>query len=234
METIDIASLPIKENDWLLDLGCGEGRHSIACCFHHPNANVIGLDLSFSSLKTAKEKHTDFFENEQISRYVNSSGFDLPFSGSSFDHVICSEVLEHIESYELFLNEIRRVLKPNGQLSISVPRKWPEKICWLLSNEYHQIKGGHVRIFNTDALQNEIVERDFTFLEKYWAHALHSPYWWLRCLWWRDGNENVLSALYHRVLVWDLLKRPRFTQLAEKWLNPFMGKSTVMHFKKNA
>jgi len=38
---------------------------------------------------------------------------------------------------------------------------------------------------------------------------------------------------YHKLLVWDLLKRPRITQLLERWMNPVMGKSVVMYFRKH-
>lgn len=232
METIDIPSLPVNKHDWVLDLGCGEGRHSIACCFHFPSAQVIGLDLSLQSLQAAINKHSEFLGQHHNGHYIKASGFDLPFPDSRFDHIICSEVLEHIDNYELFLDEIYRVLKPGGLLSVSIPRAWPEKICWALSKEYHQVEGGHVRIFSARTLKQKIIERHFVFLRQHWAHALHSPYWWLRCLWWRAGKENPLSAVYHRLLVWDLLKRPWLTRYIERALNPLMGKSTVFYFRK--
>ena len=231
METIDIQSLPITSKQCVLDLGCGEGRHSIACVYHFDDVSVFGLDLSFNDISKAHKKSTDFFQSEKIT-YLNGSGLLLPFADSSIDHVICSEVLEHIDDYSAMLSEIKRVLKPQGSLSVSVPRQWPETICWALSAEYHQVEGGHLRIFNARQLINEISSCGFDFHRKHWVHALHSVYWWLRCLCWNKGKDNSISAIYHQLLVWDLIKRPVLTRVLETMLNPILGKSVVLYFFK--
>ena len=233
METVDVSSLAILDHDWVLDLGCGEGRHSIACRYHFPKANVVGLDLDFSSVRAARRKDLDFIHAAREPTYINASGHQLPFPDSSFDHVLCSEVLEHISEYTCFLEEIQRVLKPGGYLSISVPRAWPERICWALSRAYHQVEGGHVRIFDLPSLEEELRARQFRILHKHWAHALHTPYWWLRCVWWRNGQENIVSRFYHRLLVWDLLKKPKLTRVLEHTLNPILGKSVVVYLQQH-
>ena len=61
----------------------------------------------------------------------------LPFSDNYFDRLICSEVLEHIPDYSGALAEIWRITKPGGRIGISVPHRWPEQICWLLSRAYY-------------------------------------------------------------------------------------------------
>ena len=43
--------------------------------------------------------------------------------------------------------EAVRVLRPAGTLAVTVPRWWPERVCWALSDAYHQVEGGHVRIY---------------------------------------------------------------------------------------
>ena len=73
--------------------------------------------------------------------------YHLPFNDQTFETIICSEVLEHVSDVESALNEIDRLLKPGGKLLISVPSFLPEKICWLLSKDYQEMPGGHVRIF---------------------------------------------------------------------------------------
>ena len=231
METINIKTLPIQAGDWVLDLGCGEGRHAIATNWHWPEANVIGLDLNISDLQHAKEKQQNFISNANCT-WLQGNGENLPFMRHSFDHIICSEVLEHIQHYPLFLAEIQRCLKPGGTLSISVPRYWPEKICWFLSKPYHQVDGGHLRIFNAKKLISLITQHHFKLTRQHWAHALHSIYWWLRCLFWKQGENFFPCRLYHQLLVWDLLKRPALTRHLENALNPIMGKSIVCYFEK--
>jgi hypothetical protein len=45
-------------------------------------------------------------------------------------------------------------------------------------------------------------------------------------------DDNRAVAAYHRLLVWDIMKRPRTTRVAEKVLNPLIGKSLVLYFEK--
>jgi hypothetical protein len=60
------------------------------------------------------------------------------------------------------------------------------------------------------------------------------PFWWLKCLFWQSQDTNWLVRQYHRLLVWDLMKNPALTRILEKSMNPIMGKSVVMYFRKEA
>jgi len=98
-----------------------------------------------------------------------------------------------------------------------------------LSYEYHANEGGHIRIFKETELRDSITSQGFSFEGRHWAHALHSPYWWLKCMFW--GNDDAaLVKLYHRLLVWDLMDKPLTTRILDKVLNPLIGKSVVMYF----
>lgn len=233
MLTIDFSKLNLKPGDRVLDLGCGEGRHSIGALFDEADIDMVAVDLNLNDLQTAKSRHTEF--NDESARrclYTQADGCKLPFLDDSFDHIICSEVLEHVPEYSNMLKEIVRIIKPGGKLSISVPRYWPEKICWALSEAYHQVEGGHIRIFKSAELKSQVSNEGFTYIRKHWAHALHVPYWWLRCAFWEKGDSFFLTKLYHRLLVWDLMKRPLLTRTLEALFNPLMGKSVVMYFEK--
>ena len=233
MLTINFRDFPLHAGEVVLDLGCGEGRHVINA-YLHADVLALGIDLSHRDLYTAQQRFAPF---QQVSA---NKGFSLqqadatclPFADASIDKIICSEVLEHIPDYKAVLAEIERILKPGGLLAVTVPRAWPEKICWWLSTAYHQVEGGHIRIFNGKYLRREIEQQSFQFYKRHWAHALHSPFWWLKCLWWKTQESNTLIKLYHRLLVWDLMEKPWFTQTLEKLLNPIMGKSVVMYFVK--
>jgi SAM-dependent methyltransferase len=66
--------------------------------------------------------------------------------------VVASEVLEHIPADTDAIAELVRVLRPGGTIAVTVPRWLPEKICWALSDAYHEVEGGHVRIYTGDEL----------------------------------------------------------------------------------
>ena len=233
LETINFDLLGLRPGDHLLDLGCGEGRHAISAFLLH-QVHVTGVDLSQSDLNTAQRRLEEFaiepVQTEKSCRFIQASGLALPFDDNSFDKVICAEVLEHIPDYNAMLTEVRRVLKPGGSFAASVPRFFPEWICWRLSDEYHEVEGGHVRIFTANELRLAIESKHMKRYARHWAHSLHVPYWWLRCLFWDTGEDAKLVRGYHRFLVWDLMQKPPITRFLDRLLNPLMGKSVVMYF----
>ena len=233
LETIDFARLHLKAGEKILDLGCGEGRHAISAYLLAP-IEVFGVDLSARDLATAQGRLQEF-EHAPGSTghhctFIRASGLKLPFADNSFDKVICAEVLEHIPNYQAMLLEVRRVLKPGGIFAASVPRYFPEWVCWKLSDAYHEVEGGHVRIFASGELRRAIESLRMRRFARHWAHSLHVPYWWLRCLFWEKGEDAPAVRTYHRFLVWDLMKKPALTAWLDRLLNPLMGKSVVMYF----
>ena len=233
MLTVNFDWLPLAPGQRCLDVGCGEGRHTLSA-YLKPEVEVVGVDLGMADLRTAHARIDDManYAPEGSVLFAQADGLCLPFADASFDRVICSEVLEHIPNYLSLLEEIDRVLKPGGQLCISVPRAWPEWICWQLSRDYAKTPGGHIRIFNRKHLQREIERQGYQCYHHHGAHGLHAPYWWLRCLFWSRGDDQWLVRKYHQMLVWDLLKRPPLTRWMERLLDPWMGKSVVMYFGK--
>ena len=233
MNTIKYNNLNLREGQLMLDMGCGEGRHSIGALLETP-ANIVGMDLSFEDLKTAQSRLKDFDTSELRTSCTFGLGNinDIPFEDSSLDAVICSEVLEHVDSPNESVKELVRVLKPGGVMALSVPRYLPELICWKLSKEYSKTPGGHVRIFKHKELKNLAVSNGLEYQSFHWAHGLHSPYWWLQCLFWKTKENSFLVRQYHKLLVWDLMKKPLFTKILESMLQPLIGKSLVMYFRK--
>ena len=233
MQTIRFKNLNLSNDEFLLDMGCGEGRHSIGA-YIETQANILGLDLSTKDLKIAQKRLNDF-DTSNIKSICQFGGADIvsiPLLDSSLDAVICSEVLEHVNSPQESIKELIRVLKPGGVLALSVPRFMPELICWKLSKEYSKTPGGHVRIFKHQQLKKLGINNGLEYQSFHWAHGLHSPYWWLQCLFWKTKETSHIVNLYHKLLVWDLMKKPLLTKIFEAILQPLIGKSLVMYFKK--
>jgi hypothetical protein len=119
-------------------------------------------------------------------------------------------------------------------LAVTVPAWLPERVCWLLSDEYHAPKavGGHVRIYTEGALRDKMVAAGLDPGASHQVHGLHAPYWWLRCAVGPTNDDFPLVKLYHRLLVWDIERRPAVTRLAEQVLNSVLGKSLVVYATK--
>lgn len=236
MLTVDFARLDMQPGQRLLDLGCGEGRHVLSAYALNNQGLAVGLDLGFDDARKTRESFVldDTVARQEGERWgvVCGDALSLPFADASFDRLICSEVLEHLPDYHGALREITRVLKPGGLLVASVPRFWPEWVCWRLSSAYHEVAGGHVRIFRARRLRREIAAHGFEFRGRHWAHSLHAPFWWLKCLFWETQDSSRLVALYHRFLVWDIMQKPWLTRVLDRLLNPLMGKSVVLYFRK--
>jgi SAM-dependent methyltransferase len=156
----------------------------------------------------------------------------LPFPDGWFDRVIASEVMEHVSEDGAAMAELARVLRPGGLLAVTVPRWWPERVCWTLSRPYHEVEGGHVRIYSRRGLLAGLRGAGFDPVGIHHAHALHSPYWWLKCLVGVDREDHPLVEGYHRLLVWDIERRPIVTRALERVLNPALGKSLVLYLRK--
>ena len=176
MLTIDLDKLNIVDGSKILDLGCGKGRH-IHKLYYYSKCHVIGLDLSLEELKYTYQGFQQYPDiNESSDRKFSlmaGTALQLPFKDNTFDHIICSEVLEHIYDYENVINEIFRISKPGASIGVSVPRWLPEKICWLLSDDYHNEPGGHIRIFKYSELKKAFLENGFNYRGKEHKHGLH-------------------------------------------------------------
>ena len=237
MQTINLDYLTLEDGHALLDLGCGHGRHTHAA-FHHKRCRAVGLDLGFDDViitRNGFEAHPDLEpQTGQMRRYDLSVGdaLNLPFADDSFDRLICSEVLEHIPDYQGALTEIWRITKPGGRIGISVPHRWPEQICWLFSEAYHNTPGGHVRIFRKGDLRADFEALGFKFVRSHLKHGLHSPYWWLRCAIGVNNDSNLLVRAYKKLLEIEILKNPLPLRLVSALADPLLGKSVVLYFDK--
>jgi SAM-dependent methyltransferase len=230
--TVDFDRLGVRAGARLLDLGSGPGRHAFEA--YRRGAHVVCADLLHDDLLEALATLAamrDAREAPKAACYaaVRADALALPFADATFDHVIASEVLEHIPDDQRAMREIARVLRPGGTAAVTVPRWLPEQVCWALSDRYHDRPGGHVRIYRGHELRSRLRAAGLRVTGAGHVHALHSPYWWLRCAVGPDDEQAWPVRQYHRFLVWDIVRRPRAVRLAERALDPLIGKSLVVY-----
>lgn len=235
MLTIDYDRFRIRAGERVLDLGCGGGRHSFEAL--RRNATVVSVDIASDELEGVAAMARAMAAEGQVRRppplsCVQGDALRLPFKTGTFDRVIASEVLEHITDDPRAFREIARVLRAGGALAVSVPRYWPERVCWMLSRAYHSNDGGHVRIYTFGELSSKAAQQGLELVTSHHAHALHSPYWWLKCIAGVSNEKSLGPRLYRRLLEWQIGARPKVLDGLERALNPLMGKSLVAYFEK--
>jgi SAM-dependent methyltransferase len=233
--TVDFDRLGLRAGDRVLDMGCGAGRHAFevfrrggdVVAFDQDADELAGVLDLFGAMREAGEvpegAEADIKEGDALA---------LPFADEEFDRVVAAEVLEHIPDDTAAIAELVRVLRPGGTIAVTVPRWLPERICWALSDAYHEVEGGHVRIYTGDELVDKLTAAGLEYDGHAHVHGLHSPYWWLKCAVGVDDDQHPLVKAYHRLLVWDIMKKPLLTRLADRVLDPLVGKSLVLYLHK--
>jgi len=233
--TVDFDRLCIRPGYRILDIGCGSGRHTCAAS-RFKKVVAVAADINLDNVIEAKNRLTHLEElGEHGGGLWGTSVANIscmPFRNDFFDLVICSEVLEHIHEHKPAICEIIRVLRPGKDLVVSVPRFLPELICWTISENYHRADNGHTRIYKKKELTSLLEGSGVRKWAVHFAHSLHTPYWWLKCLIGPKRDDSALINLYHSLLVWDMMKRPWITRFLDNLLNPVLGKSLVLYLRK--
>ena len=139
---------------------------------------------------------------------VNGDALRLPFPDATFDRIIASEVLEHLWDDDRRHRRARAGAAPRRPLAVTVPTRWPERVSWALNYRYHDTPGGHVRIYRQHELEQKLEAAGLWLRGSHHAHALHSPYWWLKCTFGLDNTGAWPVRKYHDFLVYQIERQP--------------------------
>ncbi len=135
-----LALLP--ENGKLLDVGCGDG--AIAVLARQKGLDAYGIDISANNIARARL-------NGISAKTCDLNSEKIPFPKNTFDAVYCGEVLEHTDSPEKVIREIRRILKRNALLVVTVPNiaAWYNRILLLAGFVPHWVEAGSEKAYGT-------------------------------------------------------------------------------------
>jgi SAM-dependent methyltransferase len=137
-----------------LDLGCGDGRLS-----QHIDARALTLaDVSSVALGRARRRVPEALAVEL------ESDRPLPFEDNAFDLVLCAETIEHVRDVQLLLSEVRRTLRPGGQLALSTPAYGRMTGLAILARGFERQfdpLSPHLRFFTARSLRALLAEMGF-------------------------------------------------------------------------
>ena len=115
----------------VLDVACGEGYGTAALA--RVAASAVGVDVSAQAIAHARSTYAGVANTS----FVEASCTQLPLPAASFDTVVSFETLEHVQAQEAFLDEVARVLAPDGVLVLSCPNKVEYTDKRDYHNEFH-------------------------------------------------------------------------------------------------
>jgi SAM-dependent methyltransferase len=235
MLTVRYQLLDLRPGQRVLDLGCGLGRHAYESA--RRGAHVVALDAAALEVSKVAETFTAMAAAGEITAptdVLRGDAAALPFADGAFDVIIASEVLEHVADDAVAMAEMSRVTRPGGIVAVTVPAYLPERICWALSDDYHApvVAGGHVRIYRRSQLEHDMAAAGLAPFAHHRTHALHSPYWWLKCVVGVGNDDNRAVVGYRTLLEREIIQSPRSMRAVERALAPALGKSTVVYARR--
>lgn len=135
----------------ILDIGCGSGDFLRIIAARTPHGQFHGLDFSWSGVQRSKT-------NLPQGQFINGDIYATGYRNHSFDTVLCTEVLEHLEDPQTALQELARICTDTGTLIVTVPNGAHDSYVghlhfWSESGFRQMLHGLHVNRFLT--LEND-------------------------------------------------------------------------------
>lgn len=164
-----IKELDPQDGDRIVDLGCGTGYYLFLLSNLGIRLSLTGFDYDERAINEARGS----IYGKDI-KFITGNLHKVPFQDKSFDKAVMSEVLEHVENDEKVLQEVYRILKPDGVLVISVPSiNYPflwDPTNWVLQHFFgtHIKKGffsgiwnNHLRLYSMQVLRKKFAKAGF-------------------------------------------------------------------------
>lgn len=233
MLTIDFDMLDVKPGDLALDAGCGEGRHTFELVSR--GARVFSMDIDMESLRKTRwvisqMKAKKLFHEMAACQVHSGDTLKLPFNDSTFDRIICSEVMEHVSDDDLACKELVRVLKRGGRIAVTVPSYFSEAVYDVLTYEYFTSPGGHVRKYVPRKLALILQRNGLEIYRIDFRHSFHTVYWILRCVVGLHLNGHPVTKLYRSFLT--MSDTSPFMRKIEGFVDYFFPKSLILYAYK--
>lgn len=226
---------PLERGERVLDLGCGNGRHTLEAA-RFP-VRVVGLDLSRDDLNAARFMYADLERKGEArgrADFILGDAHYLPFRDGAFDKAICTETFEHVTDDRRSIDEFLRVTKPGAPVAVSVPNYWPEFVFWTLSWDYWHTPGGHVRRYRPGEMRGILESSGMDVAMQRSRHSFQTVYWFLRCLFGLPRENFPPVKTFLRFINWHHARRVKLLERIEATANLLIGKDMILYGRRRA
>jgi SAM-dependent methyltransferase len=223
----------LKAGDRVLDLGCGNGRHTLEAS-RFP-VRVVGLDFSRDDLNAARFMYADLKRKGEAigdADFVLGDAQNLPFKDGAFDKSVCTEVFEHIPYDRRGIAEFERVTKAGAPVAVSVPNYWPETVFWTLSWDYWHTPGGHVRRYRPGQMWGILETQNIDVSFQRNRHSFQAMYWFIRCLFGINNESFIPVRTFFKFINWHHNRRIKLLERIEATANLVIGKDMILYGRK--
>lgn len=188
-----VPGFSVGANDTLVDLGCGDGWIASFCAEFGPATIVADIDPA--NVARARKRVAEVTGQEPLGLASDSN--PIPLGDSAVTHVICMEVLEHVDDPDVVMAELFRVGRPGALYLLTVPGLLAERTQAVLGPPQYFERPNHVRIIDPDSFR-AMVERAGLVVERYSANGFHHS---INCIFvWQTGL--ALGTPHHSLNLW--------------------------------
>jgi ubiquinone/menaquinone biosynthesis C-methylase UbiE len=225
---VDLDALRVQSGDRVVDVGCGDGV--LAEELARAGVHVTGVEPA-DYLRRRFSARLDAVDPE--SDVVDGVADRLPFDAGVVEHIVMTEVLEHVPDPNAALLELRRVLAPGGTLCLSVPTSYTELLFWRMHPRYAD-NATHERIFTKPELRRLLTRAGFE-IQRWEGRNFRPAVSWLFHAALRSEADHTGAILEHRFVdslldvVWWLLSVLRLREFVEGLGNRAWAKSWYIY-----
>ncbi len=206
----------VEAGSHVLELGCASG-HISSYLKNELDCKAFAIDINKENVELSRQRGVNTIEGDLETDECLNEIFDYIELNGKFDFIICTEVIEHLKSPELLLDNIKLFIKPEGKVIISTPNiaYWEIRLKLLFGNfEYKNIgilDETHLRFFTIKSFRDLLVSNNYEIVEfKYlYTHWQDLVFYMMRII---PFSGKVLKKLCKGLLTYQMIVIAKINQ----------------------
>lgn len=146
-QELTIGLMDLSPRSQVLDVGCGTGYAVLLLGSVLTEGKACGIDISSEMIARAQQKILEPLRGRV--EFVQAGADDIPYPSAEFDYIMCTNSFHHYPEPLQALGEMRRLLKPGGQVVILDNAVDLSLYTWLWDRVLRVVEKGHVRYYNS-------------------------------------------------------------------------------------